>query len=215
LHRFTRVVTTLFFGLLVSAASLAAPNIQVEALFPGTAVLKIDGKRKMLKQGQAYGGVTLVSAQTDSAIVEVAGKRHTLGLSRHIGSSYAEVEEKTVTLTRDRFDQYQTTITINGRSVLALVDTGATSVAMSESQATALGIDFYGSPQGTVSTASGTAMAYSVMLQSVDVGGIRVDNVRGAVVEGDYPTIVLLGMTYLRHVKMEERDGILTLSRAP
>jgi aspartyl protease family protein len=86
---------------------------------------------------------------------------------------------------------------------------------MSESQATALGIDFYGSPQGTVSTASGTAMAYSVMLQSVDVGGIRVDNVRGAVVEGDYPTIVLLGMTYLRHVKMEERDGILTLSRAP
>jgi aspartyl protease family protein len=33
------------------------------------------------------------------------------------------------------------------------------------------------------------------------------------VVEGDFPSMVLLGMTYLRHVKMEETGGVLSLSR--
>jgi aspartyl protease family protein len=34
------------------------------------------------------------------------------------------------------------------------------------------------------------------------------------VVEGDFPATVLLGMTYLQHVKMQEHQGVLTLSRA-
>ena len=55
--------------------------------------------------------------------------------------------------------------------------------------------------------------AWSVTLRSVDVGGIAVNNVPATVVEGNYPAMVLLGMTYLRHVKIEENQGILTLSR--
>lgn len=201
--------------LFATAIRANAPTIQVEALFPNAAVLKIDGQRKMLKQGQTFAGVTLVSAQADSAVVEYGGQRQTVQLSRYIGSSFAEVEEQTVTLTRDFRDQYQTNISINGRTVLALVDTGASSVAMSGSQARALGIEYYGGQIGRVSTASGTAKAYSVVLRSVNVGGIEINNVRASIIEGDYPRIVLLGMTYLRHVKMEERDGVLTLSRVP
>ena len=40
----------------------------------------------------------------------------------------------------------------------------------------------------------------------------RVDNVEATVVEGNFPSTVLLGMTYLRHVKME--TGGVSLSRA-
>ena len=46
------------------------------------------------------------------------------------------------------------------------------------------------------------------------LGASRINNVEASVIEGDYPSIVLLGMTYLRHVKMEERDGVLTLSQS-
>lgn len=188
-------------------------SVAVEALFPNAAVLKVNGKRKMVKAGQAHEGVKLISAAANSAIVEVDGRRQTLGLSRHIGSAYEQVEAQSIQLNRDQGNQYRTNIVINGRSVLALVDTGATTIAMSGKQARALGIEYYGGQLGRVSTASGMADAYSITLRSVSVGGIEVGNVRAAVVEGDYPTIVLLGMTYLKHVKMEENDGVLTLSR--
>ena len=63
-------------------------------------------------------------------------------------------------------------------------------------------------------TASGSVPARLVNLQSVDVGGIRVDNVEATVVEGEFPSTILLGMTYLRHVRMQETGGVLSLSRA-
>ncbi|MFK7976182.1 MAG: TIGR02281 family clan AA aspartic protease [Halioglobus sp.] len=196
-----------------SAFAVQASSIAVEALFPNAAVLKVQGQRKMLKAGQTHKGVTLVSAGSTSVVVEIEGKRHTLGLSRHVGSAFEEVEAQSIALNRDKRNQYQTNILINGRSVLALVDTGATTVAMSGTQARALGIEYYGGTKGQVSTASGLADAYSITLRSVSVGGIEVGSVRASVVEGDYPDIVLLGMTYLRHVKMEEQGGVLTLSR--
>lgn len=206
--------TLLFMFFTVFARALvAAPLVAVEALFPNAAVLKVNGKRKMLKAGQTHEGVKLISAGATSVVVDIGGKRQTLGLSRHIGSAYEQVEAQSIQLSRDQSNQYRTNILINGRSVLALVDTGATTIAMSGNQARALGIEYYGGQLGRVSTASGLADAYSITLRSVSVGGIEVGNIRAAVVEGDYPTIVLLGMTYLQHVKMEEQDGVLTLSR--
>ena len=211
LHRIPRLcccAIVLFVVTFAGRAVFAAgPSIQVEALFPNTAVLKVDGHRKMLRKGQSFRGVTLVSAEAGSAIVEYLGQRQTLQLSTHIGSSFAEVKEKVVTLTRDSRNQYQTNIAINGRTILALVDTGATTVALSGSQARSLGIDFYGGQVGKVSTASGTADAYSIMLQSVSVGGIEVNNVRASVIDGDYPNIVLLGMTYLSRFSRLEIEG--------
>ena len=109
--------------------------------------------------------------------------------------------------------QYQTTATINGRRIGVLVDTGANIVAMNATQAERLGI-----PPGTgkatrVETAGNTLVGRSVQLDSVDVGGIRVDNVRATVLDGEYPRMILLGMTFLEHVNLQERNGILSLSR--
>jgi aspartyl protease family protein len=53
--------------------------------------------------------------------------------------------------------------------------------------------------------------AYQITLKSVDVGGIRVEHITGSVLEGAFPEIVLLGTTYLQHVEMSEKDGILLL----
>ena len=45
------------------------------------------------------------------------------------------------------------------------------------------------------------------------VGGIQTHNVRAAVIPGDYPLEVLLGMSFLHKVKMEQQAGVLVLKQ--
>jgi aspartyl protease family protein len=201
--------------MLVSAAALSgSPTLEVEALFTDAAVLKIDGERKMLKAGQSYGGVTLVAAYSRTVTLEVDGETLVLGLSRHIGTHYEAVEPQVVSIVRDDMLQYQTSATINGRRMAVLVDTGANVVALNSDHARALGVDYTTGTPTRVETASGTVGARRVTLRSVNVGGIQVDNVEATVVEGEFPSTILLGMTYLRHVKIQESNGVLSLSRA-
>jgi aspartyl protease family protein len=200
--------------LMASVAWSTPPRIEVEALFTDAAVLKIDGERKMLRAGQSYKGVTLVAAYSRTATLEVDGETMVLGTSRRIGTQYETAESQVVKIPRDAMLQYQTAATINGRTVQVLVDTGANIVALNSSHADALGVNYRAGAPGRVETASGSIEAWIVTLRSIDVGGIQVDNVRASVVEGDFPSTILLGMTYLKHVEMRENDGILSLSRA-
>jgi aspartyl protease family protein len=200
--------------LAISPAWSAPAAVEVEALFTDAAVLQIDGERKMLKAGQSYGGVTLVAAHSGTATLAVGGQTLELGLSRRVGGRYEMPEAQVVSIPRDGLMQYQTNASINGRSMQVLVDTGANVVALNSAHAAALGVDYTAGTPARVETASGTASAWLVTLRSVDVGGIRVDNVQATVVEGDFPSTVLLGMTYLKHVEMEETGGVLSLSRS-
>ena len=206
------VVLAVVFG--AGSALADAPRIQVEALFTGAAVLKIDGQRKTLKVGETYGGVKLLAARSQTCTLEVDGRQTVLGISRRIGSNFEQPKEQVVTIQRDAKLQYQTSATINGRSMPVLVDTGANVVAMSSAHAQTLGLDYSAGIPSKVETASGMVDAHLVNLASVSVGGIQVRNVRATVVEGNFPMTILLGMTYLEHVKMEENNGVLSLSRA-
>ena len=188
-------------------------RVQVEALSTNSAVLNIDGQRKMLRAGQSFAGVTLVAADAKFATLRINGEEKKVGLSQHIGTSYAQPKEMKVTIARDDRNQYMTNALINGRSSLVLIDTGANIVAMSAGNAQALGIDYFGGEPSHVETASGLASAYRLTLRSVSVGGIEVENVLATVVEGNYPVTTLLGMSYLKHVKLQEHNGVLTLSR--
>lgn len=189
------------------------PEIRVEALFTDAAVVTVDGQRKMLKAGQSFNGVALLEADSRAATLEVEGKILVLGASSRIGTNYAAPAEQVVTIQRDASLQYRTTALVNGRSVEVLIDTGANMVALNSTQAGALGVDYVAGMPARVETAGGAVNAWMVTLRSVSVGGIRVDNVQASVVEGDFPTTILLGMTYLRHVKLEEAQGVLSLSR--
>ena len=188
-------------------------RVQVEALSTNSAVLNIDGQRKMLRAGQSFAEVTLVAADAKFATLRINGEEKKMGLSQHIGTSYAQPKEMKVTIARDDRNQYMTNALINGRSSLVLIDTGANIVAMSAGNAQALGIDYFGGEPSRVETASGLASAYRLTLRSVSVGGIEVENVLATVVEGNYPVTTLLGMSYLKHVKLQEHNGVLTLSR--
>ncbi|MEH6611532.1 MAG: TIGR02281 family clan AA aspartic protease [Halioglobus sp.] len=201
--------------LMVVSGELAAqgPDLRVQALLPNTAVVKIDGQQHTLRAGDTEAGVKLISADSRQAIFEIDGARHTLGVSQHIGSNFSAPEKREVTIRRDDRLQYLTKASLNGISLQVLVDTGANIVAMSTDHADSIGLDYEAGIETEVETASGLHDAWVIKLRSVDVGGIKVENVEATVIDGDYPTTVLLGMSYLRHVEMRESGGILSLSR--
>ena len=85
---------------------------------------------------------------------------------------------------------------------------------MHANQAKRLGIPYKleGNPIH-VNTASGVAAAYDVTLDRVQVGDIILKNVRGFVVDSNGPTRVLLGMSFLNQVKMEDQGSVLLLEK--
>jgi aspartyl protease family protein len=193
----------------------ATPDVRVEGLFKGAAVLAIDGQQVMLREGKTGpGGVRLVSATSRSAVIEVDGKRHELTLHAGIGGQFKEAELKQVVIRKNNNDQYLVNGSINGQSVQFLVDTGATTVAMNEMDARRLGLQYrIDGKESQVVTAGGVNKSWVVQLDSVKVGEIQVANVEAVVVQGGFPTQVLLGMTYLNHVKLQEQNSVLMLEK--
>lgn len=205
------LIASLF--ILSAAIQADSPRVRAEGLFKNGAVLDIDGTRRMLKAGQTSPeGVRLLSANPQQAQIEMNGKRHSLGLSKTISSDFSAPDKRRVLVSKSQNNSYYTSGTINGQTVKLLIDTGATSVAMNSKVAKRLGIDYLlQGKKGKVRTASGITTAYYFKLNSVGVGGITVNNVKASVIEGDFPHEILLGMSYLSHVKMEEQQGVLSL----
>ena len=86
--------------------------------------------------------------------------------------------------------------TVNGQLVRFMVDTGATMVALTEEDAARVGESFSKDRFETVGTgASGPVSGQPLRIDSIEIEGKRVSNVRGAVVQG--LDISLLGQAYL------------------
>ncbi len=103
---------------------------------------------------------------------------------------------------------------INGYRVEFLLDTGATDVAVSEALAERLGLKKYG---GAFSrTANGVVAVWQTRLDRVSLGGIELRNVQATVLPDLTPANqVLLGMSFLKHLELLQRDGTLTLRQLP
>ncbi|UVO18701.1 retropepsin-like aspartic protease family protein [Stutzerimonas stutzeri] len=200
--------------LLLPSLAVPAPMVQVVGLFPGAAVLNVDGQRKLVRVGQTGpGGVEVVSADSRGAVLRVGGVERSYGLSReYSGAGYAAPEKTQLSVAKGVGGHYWIAGSINSQPVQFLVDTGATSVAINENQARRLGIDYRAAGQPLlVNTASGTAKAWRVRLNSVKVGAIDVLGVEAVVLEGESPSEALLGMSFLGRVSWREDQGVLRL----
>lgn len=200
--------------------SQGAENIEfkVIALFKNAAMIEHGGKQKMLRVGQVYkNSIKLVSATSHGAKFLVDGKEVSLGLHQSkIGGFFKEeanAQKKTVRIPRDNTGMYRTAGTINGVPVYFLVDTGASQVAMNEETARKVGLQYklYGQKTG-VYTASGTSTAWAIKLKSVKVGVLELKQVDGMIVKGVGPSEVLLGMSFLRQLKMQDDGSLLMLT---
>jgi aspartyl protease family protein len=200
-------VILLLVILLLSHNSLANHKIKVMALFTDKAMVIIDGKQRLLKKGKPYHGVTLISSNSDRLVVELHGKQKTLRLGSHIATSFKKPDPgKELIIWRDENGMFRTVGNINGSMVNLLVDTGATSIALSSKAAKRMGIKYKKGKPMHASTASGIAKGYHLTLDRVKIKHIVIYNVDAIVLEGSFPTEVLLGQTFLNRVHMV-RDG--------
>jgi aspartyl protease family protein len=207
---------SLLVVLLSTATAAAAVNkITVVGLFKDTAIVVIDGTRRLLRSGDTSPeGVTLVSATSIEAVLEIDGEQKRYGLGGQIGGSYARSEQPKVRIWPTPNHMYLVTGSINGFPVDFIVDTGATLVSLSGKEAKRLGIDYrvVGTP-GRSSTASGIEEIYLVKLNKVRVGDIELRDIQGAVHDGDFPPAVLLGMSFLGRLTMRQDGQVLELEK--
>ena len=192
-----------------AAAGSQATTVLLMSLGEGRAQLLVNGTGvRDLRVGQTSPeGVRLVSADRTKAVVEVDGRQLSLGLG---GSTVAAAELKV-----DRSGHFVTTAYVNGVATQAVIDTGATSVALSSDEAARMSIRYAGAPRVQISTAGGVKTAYRVNLASVRVGDITLHNVEALVMEGgrEQLPITLIGMTFLNGVEMRRIGDTLTLTR--
>lgn len=112
---------------------------------------------------------------------------------------------RVVSIGRDHRGHFQAHGRVDGRQVSFMVDTGASVIALTERDADRLGIrPTRNAYTAAVSTANGVVRAAPVMLNSVDIGGLVVRDVRALVVPGGALGENLLGLSYLTRLKRFE-----------
>jgi aspartyl protease family protein len=112
---------------------------------------------------------------------------------------------RSVSIGRDHRGHFQANGRVDGRSVSFMVDTGASVIALTEREAARLGIrPVRNDYTAQVRTANGSVRAAPVTLNSVDIGGLVVRDVRALVVPGGALGENLLGLSYLTRLKRFE-----------
>ncbi len=97
---------------------------------------------------------------------------------------------------------------IDGEGIAVMVDTGASIVALRESDAERAGIRVYDDEFNVpLSTANGTTYAAAVTLDSVAVDDIEIRNVSAVVVPDAQLSISLLGTSFLNRLQRFEVSG--------
>lgn len=102
---------------------------------------------------------------------------------------------------------------VNGRRMSAMIDTGATLVALNQSTARGLGIALAASEfRYKVETANGAARAAAVTIPALDIGRIHVTGVEAVVLQDDALQTSLVGMSFLKRLqKYEVENGAMLL----
>lgn len=122
---------------------------------------------------------------------------------------------RTVELKAGAHGHFFSRIHVNGRAVQAMVDTGASIVALTYEDARNAGVHIRDSDYThRVSTANGVARVALVTLDSVAIEDIMVRDVRAAVAEPGKLTKTLLGMSFLGQLRRAEMSrGTLVLEQ--
>jgi aspartyl protease family protein len=131
------------------------------------------------------------------------------------GEEAPEAPAATVVIDAGPSGHFFTTADVNGTSVKVMVDTGATTVALTWEDAEKAGIRVRPSDfTGRVRTANGTAGVAPVTIDHITIGAITLYDVEATVSEKGRLATTLLGMTFLsRLARFEISRGRLALEQ--
>ena len=206
---------SIFLFLLAPAAAALAQSVGVKAiaLFANKALLQVGDKQKVVSAGETFEGVLLQSATGRGAVVVINGETMHLDLNQAIAGNFKKPDQSKLRIPADASGMYFVRGTINGTPTSFLVDTGATNVTISGNKARALKIDFKNGRRGMAQTAAAVVPVWQIVLNSVSIGGIKLNNVSATVIVGDKPSEVLLGNSFLRHTDMQQSSSVLTIRK--
>lgn len=209
---FSARLTSLLLAAGTACGTAHAAEIDVIGLFPGKAVLVVNGAApKTYSIGSSIEpGIKLVDVTSETATIDFRGKRQTVPLGAHINRTVSASGPASVILHPDSRGHYMADGQINGGSVRMLVDTGASLISLPATDAMRLGINYKNGQRGYSQTANGVKPVYKVTLNSVQIGDIVLNQVDASVHESGLP-IILLGMSFLNRTDMKREGETLTL----
>jgi aspartyl protease family protein len=193
----------------------SAVEVGIVGLFPGKAVLVVDGgtPRTLAVGAKTPEGIKLLGIENGEAVLEIGGKRQRIGIGQQVYSVGGGGNAPTaISLTSDANGHFMTSGSINGSVARFMVDTGATMVAMGAGDARRANIDYTKGVSGTMLTANGPVRVWRVSINALRIGDVLLNGVDGVVQEHDMP-FVLLGMSFLNRMEMQRSGETMTLRR--
>jgi aspartyl protease family protein len=195
----------------------AAQSVGLAGMLGGKALVIVDGSApKTVAPGETFKGVKVISTQGDQALLEIAGKRHTLRVGdapASVGSGgTGDAGGSRVVLSAGSGGHFFTQGQINGQAVQLVVDTGASVVSLSVADAQRIGLSYQNGQPTRISTANGVIPAWRVKLGSLRVGDVLVYDVDAVVSSGSMP-YVLLGNSFLSRFQMTRTNDQMVLEK--
>ena len=202
--------------LLVLGQTLAQPASPDQVHLNGilgsrAALLVIDGEPRTVTVGATTNGVRLIAIEDGRAVVEYGGRRQTLLLGAAPGRVVSNASApRHIVMPMGPGGHFTTMGMINGMVTSFLVDTGATSVSISQIEAEKLGLRYLYGKRVVTQTANGVVPAYVIELTSIRIGEIEVRDVEAIVIPGQM-NHVLLGNSFLNRFQMRRENDVMTL----
>jgi aspartyl protease family protein len=208
----------LLAGGLLLGGTASAQSVSLAGMLGGKALLVVNGGApKAVAVGESHQGVKVLQTQGEQAVVDISGVRQTLRMGdvpvNAGGGAPGPSSSGRVVLQAGSGGHFSSQGLINGRPVTLLVDTGATSVAISSSDADRIGLNYKSGKQVRVTTANGNAVGWLVKLNSVRLGDAEVYGVDAIVTPTEMP-FVLLGNSFLSRFQMNrDNDQLILVKR--
>jgi aspartyl protease family protein len=202
---------------LLACAGACAQSVALQGMMGAKALLIVDGSAPTtVAAGDTLRGVKVISTSGDQAVVEIAGRRHTLRVGdapASVGAGGGDAARGSrIVLTAGSGGHFMTQGTINGRAVQFMVDTGATSIAMGVPEAQRIGLNYKAGQLGWGSTANGSVPVWHVKLGSVRIGDVEIHDVDASVLPASMSQ-VLLGNSFLNRFQMKRDNDQMVLER--
>jgi aspartyl protease family protein len=204
---------------LLAFAALGAPaqTVTLSGSMGDKALLIVDGTPRTVATGSSFQNIKLLRVAPGEAVIEMDGRRVPLLLGSapvDLGRAASEGTGSQIVLTAGSGGHFTAGGSINGKSVRFVVDTGATYVSISESEADRIGLAYKKGPRGMAHTANGDVGVHLTTLDVVRVGDVQVYHVQAVVMPASTDR-VLLGNSFLTRFQMKRENDQMTLDRRP
>lgn len=196
--------------------SAFAQSAALAGMLGNKALLVVDGTEpKAVGPGESWRGVRVVSTQGNSAVLEVGGQRQTMrvgGTPVSVGTPVAQGTGQRIVLSASSDGHFVTQGMVNSRPAQFLIDTGATTIGISASEAERMGLKYKDGEPVQVATANGTTRGWKIRLSSVRLSDVEVRDVDAVVTPFAMP-FVLLGNSYLTRFQMTRTNEQMVLEK--